>query len=208
MHPQFQDDMRSPFTPVTNTPPVFPHPNGGLQPNGVNYGTYGHIQGQPQHQQHHQSPHGPQRPAVQTSVPPYGVLSPASQQRYHGQHPNGTPQSANPYSGQNTFPPAFTLPPSNFQPTAPSPHVTREGGQDYVPQHAINEHFQGAPQPASEMIMLDNMTSQTTIPVFGSDSVLNKSPYVGMPEDFMAYLFNTQGADGAAMNQMMPQYTK
>lgn len=56
--------------------------------------------------------------------------------------------------------------------------------------------------------MLDNMSSQTTIPVFGSDSVLNKSPYVGMPEDFMAYLFNTQGAEGAAMNQMMPQYTK
>lgn len=213
MHPQFQDDMRSPFTPITNTPPVFPHhPNGGLHPNGVNYmrpePSYGHVQGQ-QHQQHqHQSPHGPQRPAVQTNVPPpYGVLSPTSQQGFQG-HQNGTPQSAHAYSGQSNFPPAFTLPPSNFQPTAHSPHVSREGGLGYVPQHGINEQFQGPPQPAGEMIMLDNMSNQTTIPVFGSDSVLNKSPYVGMPEDFMAYLFNTQGGEGAAMSQMMPQYAK
>lgn len=72
----------------------------------------------------------------------------------------------------------------------------------------MNEHFQGQPQSTGEMVLLDNMTSQTTIPVFGSDSVLNKSPYVGMPEDFMAYLFNTQGSESAQMNQMMPQYSK
>ncbi|CAN8102140.1 unnamed protein product [Discula destructiva] len=207
MHPHFQDDMRSPFTPITNTTPVFPHPNGGLHPNGANYmrtdGPYGHVQGQ-QHQHH--SPHAPQRPAVQTNVPPYTVLSPATQHGYQG-HTNSTPHPAHTYAGQSNFPPAFSLPPSNFQPTAPAPHVPREGGQGYVPQHGMNEHFQGPPQPAGEMIMLDNMSSQTTIPVFGSDSVLNKSPYVGMPEDFMAYLFNTQGGEGAAMNQMMPQYS-
>lgn len=56
-------------------------------------------------------------------------------------------------------------------------------------------------------MLLDNMSNQTTIPVFGSESVLNKSPYVGMPEDFMAYLFNTgsQSADGSTMGQMTPQ---
>jgi hypothetical protein len=51
------------------------------------------------------------------------------------------------------------------------------------------------------MMLLDQMSMPTTIPVFGpSDSLLNKSPYVGMPEDFMAYLFNTgnvQPADGS-----------
>lgn len=67
-------------------------------------------------------------------------------------------------------------------------------------------HQQGPQQPAGEMMLLDNMSNQTTIPVFGSDSVLNKSPYVGMPEDFMAYLFNTQGPDGSPMNHMVPQY--
>lgn len=34
---------------------------------------------------------------------------------------------------------------------------------------------------------------QQTMPVFGTEGTLNKSPYVGMPEDFMAYLFNTPG---------------
>lgn len=45
------------------------------------------------------------------------------------------------------------------------------------------------------------MSMATTIPVFGpGDSVLNKSPYVGMPEDFLVYLFNTgngQPGDGS-----------
>lgn len=205
MHPQFQDVTGSPYTPITNTPPVFPHPN-GPHSNGVNYirsdGPYAHMPGQqPQH-----SPHGPQRPSVQTNVPPYGVMSPASQHGFQG-HPNGTPQTATPYSGQANFP-AFSLPPSNFNSTAPSANVPREGSQGYGPQHGMTDHFQGQPQPAGEMVLLDNMTSQTTIPVFGSDSVLNKSPYVGMPEDFMAYLFNTQSGEGAQMNQMMPSYNK
>lgn len=195
--------------PTTNAPPVFPHPHGGLHPNGANYmrpdASYGHVQGQQQH--HHHSPHISQHPAVQTSAPPYAVLSPTSQPGFQS-HEVSAPQPAHTYSGQNNFPPAFSLPPSNFQRTAASPHVPNEGGQGYVPQHGMEEHFQGPQQPADEMLMLDNVTNQTTIPVFGSDSVLNKSPYVGMPEDFMAYLFNTQVGDNGAINQMMPQYTK
>lgn len=47
------------------------------------------------------------------------------------------------------------------------------------------------------MMLLDQMSMPTTIPIFGpADSILNKSPYVGMPEDFMAFLFNTNGQPG------------
>ena len=49
------------------------------------------------------------------------------------------------------------------------------------------------PQDTGEIVRLDQMSMQQTMPVFGTDSILNKSPYVGMPEDFMAYLFNTHG---------------
>lgn len=203
---QFQEAAESPYTPLTNTPPVYPHPNGG-HPNGVNYmrpsPAYGPIPGHPPP---HQSPNGPQRPSVQTNVGPYGVMSPASQHGFQG-HPNSTPQSATPYSGHTNFPP-FSLPPSNFASTASSATVTREGGQGYPPQQGMNEYPQAQPQPAGEMVLLDNMTSQTTIPVFGSDSVLNRSPNVGMPEDFMAYLFNTQAPDGTPVNRMVPQYNK
>lgn len=205
MQSQFQDITGSPYTPVANTPPVFPHPNGAHQ-NGVHYlradSAYGPVSGQ---QSAHHSPNGPQRPSVQTNVPAYGVLSPASQ-GFQG-NPSGTPQSATPYSGQTNFPP-FSLPPSNFQSSASSAATPREGGSSYGPQHNMNEYPQGPPQTAGEMVLLDNMTNQTTIPVFGSDSVLNKSPYVGMPEDFMAYLFNTQAGEGAPMSQMMPQYNQ
>ncbi|KAJ0115297.1 hypothetical protein J7T55_012573 [Diaporthe amygdali] len=205
-HPQFQDAAGSPYASVTNTPPVFPHPN-GPHSNTASYmrssPAYGPLPGQ-QPQPPHQSPNGPQRPSVQTNVGPYGVMSPASQHGFQS-HPSDTPQSATPYSGHTNFPP-FSLPPSNFASTVSSATVPREGGQAYTPQQGVNEYPQGQPQPAGEMVLLENMTSQTTIPVFGSDSVLNKSPYVGMPEDFMAYLFNTQGPDGNPMNHMVPQY--
>lgn len=205
-HAQFQDTVASPYTPVTNTPPVFPH-SSGTHPNSANYmrpsPTYGPAPGHPPP---HQSPNGPQRPSVQTNVGPYGVMSPASQHGFQG-HPNSTPQTATPYSGQSNFPP-FSLPPSNFASAASSATVTREGGQAYAPQQGMNEYSQAQSQPAGEMVLLDNMTSQTTIPVFGSDSVLNRSPNVGMPEDFMAYLFNTQAPDGTPMNRMVPQYNK
>jgi hypothetical protein len=55
--------------------------------------------------------------------------------------------------------------------------------------------------------MLDQMAMPGTVPVFGSDGALNKSPYVGMPEDFMAYLFNfPPSGDGSSspMSQVMP----
>lgn len=50
---------------------------------------------------------------------------------------------------------------------------------------------------------LDQMTNQTTIPVFGSDTVLNKSPYISIPEDFITYLFNS--SDGSpTMGHVVP----
>lgn len=204
-HSQFQDAAASPYSPLTSTPPGFPHPN-GAHPNGANYmrpsPAYGPVTGHPPP---HQSPDGPQRPSVHTNVGPYEVMSPTSQHGFQG-HPNSNPQSAaTPYSGQQNFPP-FTLPPSNFAPTVSSATVTREGGQSYAPHQNINEYPHVQPHSAGEMVLLDNMTSQTTIPVFGSDSVLNRSPNVGMPEDFMAYLFNTQAPDGTPINGMMPQY--
>lgn len=54
------------------------------------------------------------------------------------------------------------------------------------------------------MMMLDQMAMPGTVPVFGGDGDLNKSPYVGMPEDFMAYLFNSPQANMTPV--IPPQY--
>ncbi|KAK0627233.1 fungal-specific transcription factor domain-containing protein [Immersiella caudata] len=190
-----KDAMGSPYARMTNTPPAIPGGySNGLQ-NGVDYmhhdPNFHHMQGQ---RPPHPSP-GPQRPSVQTNVPQYGVMSPISNQPgYH--QPTNTPQSAAtmPFVPQNF--PAFTLPPSDFN-TPSSATVGREEQSPYVPPTSA-EYADHHPQ-TGEMIMLDQMSMQQTMPVFGSESVLNKSPYVGMPEDFMAYLFNTAQGEGSPM---------
>lgn len=190
-----KDSMGSPYTPITSTPPAG-FPNGHA--NGVDYmhhdGNYHHMAGQrpPLH-----SPSGPQRPSIQTSVGAYGVLSPISNQPGYISQPSNTPQSATqmPYVPPQNFPP-FSLPPSDFA-SSSTGAVTREEQQNYVPSTTA-EYSDHHPQGGGEMMLLDQMGMPQTMPVFGSDSILNKSPYVGMPEDFMAYLFNTHG-EGSPM---------
>ncbi|RYO80906.1 hypothetical protein DL764_009836 [Monosporascus ibericus] len=207
-HFQYQspkDANGAPYSPGTNTTPTAYHPAG--PPGGM--GGYMHHESSYAglHTQHsHHSPPGPQRPTIQTNGGPYGVLSPVSTQHsgYHSQ-PINTPQSSTttPYVHQTNFPP-FSLPPSEFATTSAA-GVSGESGQAYAPTTSgeYNEHPQ--PHPSGEMMLLDQMTAQTTIPVFGSDGVLNKSPYISIPEDFVAYLFNS-GPDGSpTMGHMVPQ---
>lgn len=82
--------------------------------------------------------------------------------------------------------------------------IDREG-QCYAPAHP-NDDAEDARQP-SELALPEAMSTTATIPVFGTDSILDGSPRVGMPEDFMAYLFNTQQGEGISMAGMaMPTY--
>lgn len=197
-----QDGMGSPYTPITNASPnVYPHAN---PVNGVDYGNHDH--GGYHHQTNqrpppHHSPPGVQRPTIQTNVGHYGVLSPVSTQHaFHGQ-PSNTPHSATPmpHAPPQTFPP-FTLPPSDFATTISSSSTTaRETEPSYAPATSGEYHEQSQAQAANEMLLLDQMSIPATIPVFGNDSVHNKSPYVGMPEDFMAYLFNSPQPGDSAM---------
>lgn len=183
-----KDPMGSPYTPMTNTPPTT-FANGA---NGIDYlhhhdPTYAHMRQQP-----HPSPGGdPRRPSIQTNVGPYGVLSPVpTQPGYHSQ-PHSTPQSATamPYVAPQNFPP-FSLPPSDFAATSPAVAAARDPQQAYASSTAADYGDQ-QPQAAGEMMLLDQMSMQQTMPVFGSDNLLNKSPYVAIPEDFVAYLFNS-----------------
>lgn len=53
------------------------------------------------------------------------------------------------------------------------------------------------------MMILDHMDMSSSGSVFADDGV-NKSPYVGMPEDFMAYLFNSLPPNGSPHPQALP----
>ncbi|GAB1318757.1 Zinc finger protein klf1 [Madurella fahalii] len=184
-----KDSIGSPYTPLAHTPPTG-YSNG--TPNGVDYmhtdPSYTHMAQRPPHH----SPPGPRRPSIQTNVAPYGVLSPISTQPGYHSQPTNTPQSANgmPYVAPQNFPP-FSLPPSDYA-TSSAGVVARDEQQAYAPSTSA-EYADQHPQAAGEMMLLDQMGMQQTMPVFGSDSILNKSPYVAIPEDFVAYLFNTHG---------------
>ncbi|KAJ4300500.1 hypothetical protein N0V88_003175 [Collariella sp. IMI 366227] len=184
-----KDAMGSPYTPMTNTPPAY----GNGVPNGVDYmhhdPNYTHMAQRPAHP----SPQPGRRPSLQTNVPPYGVLSPMSTHPGYHTQPHNTPQSAHsmPYVGTQNFPP-FSLPPSDF---ATSSTAATRDDQSYAPTTSA-EYTDQQTQATGEMMLLDQMGMQQTMPVFGTDSILNKSPYVAIPEDFVAYLFNTH--DGSA----------
>lgn len=178
------DASVNPFSPVINTGPAM-FSNGNI-PNGMdgymsqtqNYGIPV-TQGTPQH-----SPVVTQRPSM-PGMSPFGVMSPMPNQQVF-QNPANTPQANTFVPQQNVLP--MNLPPSQFS-----------AGQNNIPR---DHQFTGGNMPsdyadpagnaqASELMMLDQMAMPGTVPVFGGDGDINKSPYVGMPEDFMAYLFNS-----------------
>jgi hypothetical protein len=55
------------------------------------------------------------------------------------------------------------------------------------------------------MMILGDMAVPGTAPIFGGDGDLSKSPYAGMPEDFMAFLFNSPPGDGSSASQVSIQ---
>jgi hypothetical protein len=77
---------------------------------------------------------------------------------------------------------------------------------------AYSNHVAQDYSEASNHMMLDQMAMPGTAPVFGTDGALNKSPYVGMPLDFMNYLFNSEVHAGHGSPMSSPiipvSYTK
>ncbi|KAK8106192.1 hypothetical protein PG999_009551 [Apiospora kogelbergensis] len=200
-HPSQRDAQ---YTPISATPPnAYPHnpPPQGLD--GYMQQDASYANGQ--RHSYHTSP-GPIRPTVQTNVGPYGVLSPVSTQHgsYSSHHAN-TPQSSStmPYVNQQNFPP-FSLPPSDFASASPA-NGSREAGQPYAPTTS-GEYSDHPPHTSGEMVLLDQMTNQTTIPVFGSDGVSNKSPYSNYQTPYgMSYYGNDGGPLGYFPPSHQPQ---
>jgi hypothetical protein len=86
----------------------------------------------------------------------------------------------------------FNLPPSQF---SSGQGVSQP---DHTQSYAMTTgaDYSEAAQQSSEMLMLGNMAMPGTVPMFGSDGVLNRSPHVGLPEDFLTYLFHTASPTG------------
>lgn len=174
---------QQPRDPNVNVPyqPLFP--NGNLT-NGMDLGQ---NQGFDDRSAQISQPHSPvvtQQPAMPNNGAPFGVMSPIANQQAFTRPQNTMPQTSF-VSQQNVMP--MNLPPSQFS-SAQNSNLG-ETGQYNTP--TTTEYTQPETSQAGELMMLDQMAMPGTVPVFGGDGDLNKSPYVGMPEDFMAYLFNS-----------------
>lgn len=192
------DHVASPYSPVAHTPPaVF---SAGAASNGID--DYGRqdagYSGPGARRDSFHAGNAPQRPAVQTSVNSYGVLSPVStQQGFHGQH-NALTQSIG-YAPPQNFP-AFTLPPSNFSETS------RERDQQYVPA-STGDYTENGQQSTGDLMMLDSMSPTQIHPVFGNESISNNSPHF-LPDDIIRYLFNNSNGSptmGPMTSQGFPE---
>lgn len=195
-HPNMQyqtalDANGNPYSPMVNTPTGM-YPNGQL-PDGL--GSYmspnpAYDNRTPQLSQP-QSPSVTQRQSMSASNTPFNVMSPIANQQVFPNQQNNMAQSTF-VSQQNVMP--MNLPPAQY--SNPQNSVTGTSA----------EYTEPGTTQASELMMLDQMAMPATVPVFGEAGDLNKSPYVGMPEDFMAYLFNSPGQ---AMTPVVgPSYTK
>ncbi|CAI4210595.1 unnamed protein product [Parascedosporium putredinis] len=111
---------------------------------------------------------------------------------------------ASPYS------PAAHTPPAVF--TNGVDYMQQDGGrrpreqEQQYPPASTAEYGENGQQPA-ELMMLDSMSAAQALPVFGNESIENKSPHF-IPDDILAYLLNNQADNNSAFNQMGGGYAQ
>lgn len=88
------------------------------------------------------------------------------------------------------------LPPARY--SNPRNSESRDALPSYLSTTG-SAHYSEPTQPQASKMMLGDVAFSGTAPIFGGDGDLSKSPYAGMPEDFMAFLFNSPPGDGSPM---------
>lgn len=133
------------------------------------------------------------RPQLQSPVGQYGMLSSTSSNQSYQQNSAAQTSLQSPYVSQQNFTP-FTLPPPGYPPLAPTPATpsSRENEINYnvsSPHAAVeypNRDSGQSQQSGADMMLLDQMTVPSAMPVFGGEEY-SRSPFA-IPDDFVAYL--------------------
>lgn len=187
-----QEPIHSPYTSGSNTSPAG-HQVGYPSNVPENYGmdmtgsTRGH------HIARDNVLHPPPQSAPQASFAYAGTLSSptaSSHPRFYpsqGQSIASPQQMSNYNTNQQHMPPDMQASPPAANGSLSAMQVP---GQGYSVV-AVSDGQDALLQQPTDIITLDQMSMPGVGPVFGDDGGLGKSPYVGMPEDFMAYLFNS-----------------
>ncbi|KAL5625228.1 hypothetical protein BROUX41_005288 [Berkeleyomyces rouxiae] len=117
----------------------------------------------------------------------YPTMPPAPSQSTFPHTSQTASQHPTSFMGHQAFPTSFDLPPSNFpvqttsSETPSQVFTTNENARDF------NDALTAGVANPTEMMVLEQIQ---TLPMFGSEGMMNKSPYVSMPNDLISYLFN------------------
>lgn len=145
------------------------------------------------------------RPTQQPTNPIHGAISPNQQHQPYmnnqGSNEMQVPVQPPFVNAQNFT--QFSLPPPGFSPVAATT-TSRDIESSYAispPQTSMSADYQGrdaghGQQSGPDMMLLDQMTAATTMPVFGGEGY-NRSPFA-IPDDFVAYLFSGQQWDNSS----------
>ncbi|KAL1899969.1 hypothetical protein Cpir12675_001193 [Ceratocystis pirilliformis] len=130
----------------------------------------------------------PGHPQTQSAIgiSPYPAMSPVVAQP-NFQHTHHSAQHPVNFIPHQNFQSSFDLPVSSF----PSQTTPAEAQPQAFPNNEnrpeFNEPLTNNMTNPTEMMVLEQIQ---TLPMFGSEGIMNKSPYVSMPNDLINYLFN------------------
>lgn len=186
-----QDPSHSPYTPVSNPTPSGITNNYSMDTTSRNPSSHPTVNTQAS---------GPSQITPQTNFASYnGTMAtpPGSGQSqiYHGQLQHNLPTQSTTSFTSHSHP--LQLDMSHMPhmshaaqyPTESRVATSQAPAQQYSGTESSEYH--DTTHHSADLIALDQMAMPSVGPVFGDDGGLNKSPYIGMPEDFMAYLFNS-----------------
>ncbi|KAF4126618.1 Fungal specific transcription factor domain [Geosmithia morbida] len=158
--------------------------------------------------EHSQSPVA-QGPSIAMGRTDASTFSPIPNIQSYRNHSSAGPTAVRFVSQSNVMP--FNLPPSQYQNEHRMSH-SDEQQSSYA--HTSGDYADAAQQQqqSNDMMLLNQMAMAGTVPVFGTDG-FNKSPYAGMPEDFLSYLFNNVPSNERSpisrdMMRVTPTYAK
>ncbi|KAG5930221.1 hypothetical protein E4U42_002623 [Claviceps africana] len=96
-----------------------------------------------------------------------------------------------------TYPGVVSLDLPQTEYTSSRSEISSHLAQHLVPQAQSQQFRQTTQNQDADMTGLEKVAISSVGPVFGDDGVPSKSPHIEMPEDFMAYLFNSMPAHGS-----------
>lgn len=136
---------------------------------------------------------GPAQPTAHMHFMPYNDslnTSPVSahSQRYHGRSHHGSFQ---PKAVLTSHPRAVAFGTPQSQYTSSRSVISSHVPENQYSRPATQIYRETTQNLDADMVGPDQVIMSGVVPVFGEDGELNKSPYLGMPEDFMAYLFSS-----------------